>query len=101
MIGINLHQYHATCSKEIGVMKAVGYQNRGQRNIYLRGSLDFVGIALLGIYGCTRGGKFGASTIVSHFYPSITKVFELNLLSVLGTLVRSITWLCLSLLPGA
>ena len=88
-------------SKEIGVMKAVGYQNRDVKGIfYLRRYLDCRHRLVTGLLVAQGVGSL-ANAVVNHFYPSITKVFELNLLSVLGTLAFcSITWLCLSLLPS-
>ena len=74
-------------SKEIGVMKAVGYQNRDVKGIFIYEAIWIVGIALLLAFLVAQGVGSLANAIVSHFYPSITKVFELNLLSVLGTLV--------------
>lgn len=74
-------------SKEIGVMKAVGYQNCDVKGIFIYEAIWIVGIALLLAFLVAQGVGSLANAIVSHFYPSITKVFELNLLSVLGTLV--------------
>ncbi|VRL61807.1 puttaive FtsX-family transport protein [Streptococcus pneumoniae] len=74
-------------SKEIGVMKAVGYQNRDVKGIFIYEAIWIVGIALLLAFLVAQGVGSLANAIVSHFYPSIAKVFELNLLSVLGTLV--------------
>ena len=74
-------------SKEIGVMKAVGYQNRDVKGIFIYEALWIVGIALLIAFIIAQGLGSLANIIVHHFYPSISKVFELNLLSVSGTLV--------------
>ena len=60
MIGIIIYINIMQRSKEIGVMKAVGYQNRDVKGIfYLRGYLDCRYCLAAGIFGCTRGGKFG------------------------------------------
>ena len=87
MIGIIIYINIMQRSKEIGVMKAVGYQNRDVKGIFIYEAIWIVGIALLLAFLVAQGVGGLANTIVSHFYPSITKVFELNLLSVLGTLV--------------
>ena len=87
MIGIIIYINIMQRSKEIGVMKAVGYQNRDVKGIFIYEAIWIVGIALLLAFLVAQGVGSLATAIVSHFYPSITKVFELNLLSVLGTLV--------------
>ncbi len=87
MIGIIIYINIMQRSKEIGVMKAVGYQNRDVKGIFIYEAIWIVGIALLLAFLVAQGVGSLANAIVSHFYPSITKVFELNLLSVLGTLV--------------
>ena len=87
MIGIIIYINIMQRSKEIGVMKAVGYQNRDVKGIFIYEAIWIVGIALLLAFLVAQGVGSLANAIVSHFYPSITKVFELNLLSILGTLV--------------
>ena len=87
MIGIIIYINIMQRSKEIGVMKAVGYQNRDVKGIFIYEAIWIVGIALLLAFLVAQGVGSLANAIVSHFYPSINKVFELNLLSVLGTLV--------------
>ena len=87
MIGIIIYINIMQRSKEIGVMKAVGYQNRDVKGIFIYEAIWIVGIALLLAFLVAQGVGSLANAIVSYFYPSITKVFELNLLSVLGTLV--------------
>lgn len=87
MIGIIIYINIMQRSKEIGVMKAVGYQNRDVKGIFIYEALWIVGIALLIAFIIAQGLGSLANIIVHHFYPSISKVFELNLLSVLGTLV--------------
>lgn len=74
-------------SKEIGVMKAVGYQNRDVKGIFIYEALWIVGIALFIAFIIAQGIGSLANVIVHHFYPSISKVFELNLLSILGTFI--------------
>lgn len=87
MIGIIIYINIMQRSKEIGVMKAVGYQNRDVKGIFIYEALWIVGIALLIAFIIAQGLGSLANVIVHHFYPSISKVFELNLLSILGTFV--------------
>ena len=87
MIGIIIYINIMQRSKEIGVMKAVGYQNRDVKGIFIYEALWIVGIALLIAFIIAQGLGSLANIIVHHFYPSISKVFELNLLSVSGTLI--------------
>ncbi|WP_369094690.1 FtsX-like permease family protein, partial [Haemophilus influenzae] len=47
MIGIIIYINIMQRSKEIGVMKAVGYQNRGVKGIFIYEAIWIVGIALL------------------------------------------------------
>ena len=87
MIGIIIYINIMQRSKEIGVMKAVGYQNRDVKGIFIYEALWIVGIALLIAFIIAQGLGSLANVIVHHFYPSISKVFELNLLSILGTFI--------------
>ena len=87
MIGIIIYINIMQRSKEIGVMKAVGYQNRDVKGIFIYEALWILGIALFIAFIIAQGIGSLANVIVHHFYPSISKVFELNLLSILGTLV--------------
>ena len=87
MIGIIIYINIMQRSKEIGVMKAVGYQNRDVKGIFIYEALWIVGIALFIAFIIAQGIGSLANVTVHHFYPSISKVFELNLLSILGTLV--------------
>ena len=87
MIGIIIYINIMQRSKEIGVMKAVGYQNRDVKGIFIYEALWIVGIALFMAFLVAQGLGSLANVIVKHFYPSIPKVFELNLVSILGTLV--------------
>ena len=87
MIGIIIYINIMQRSKEIGVMKAVGYQNRDVKGIFIYEALWIVGIALFIAFIIAQGLGSLANVIVHHFYPSISKVFELNLLSILGTFV--------------
>ena len=87
MIGIIIYINIMQRSKEIGVMKAVGYQNRDVKGIFIYEALWIVGIALFIAFIIAQGLGSLANIIVHHFYPSISKVFELNLLSISGTLV--------------
>ena len=87
MIGIIIYINIMQRSKEIGVMKAVGYQNRDVKGIFIYEALWIVGIALFIAFIIAQGIGSLANVIVRHFYPSISKVFELNLLSILGTFI--------------
>ena len=87
MIGIIIYINIMQRSKEIGVMKAVGYQNRDVKGIFIYEALWIVGIALLIAFIIAQGIGSLANVTVHHFYPSISKVFELNLLSIFGTLI--------------
>lgn len=87
MIGIIIYINIMQHSKEIGVMKAVGYQNRDVKGIFIYEALWIVGIALFIAFIIAQGIGSLANVIVHHFYPSISKVFELNLLSIFGTLI--------------
>ena len=87
MIGIIIYINIMQRSKEIGVMKAVGYQNRDVKGIFIYEALWIVGIALFIAFIIAQGLGSLANVIVHHFYPSISKVFELNPLSILGTFV--------------
>ena len=87
MIGIIIYINIMQRSKEIGVMKAVGYQNRDVKGIFIYEALWIVGIALFIAFIIAQGIGSLANVTVHHFYPSISKVFELNLLSIFGTLI--------------
>ena len=87
MIGIIIYINIIQRSKEIGVMKAVGYQNRDVKGIFIYEALWIVGIALFIAFIIAQGIGSLANVTVHHFYPSISKVFELNLLSIFGTLI--------------
>ena len=70
-------------SKEIGVMKAVGYLNRDVKAIFVYEALRITGISLALALLVSQGiGNLG-NMIVSHLYPSVSKVFDLNLTSIL------------------
>lgn len=83
MIGIIIYINIMQRSKEIGVMKAVGYCNRDVKAIFIYEALWIsvisLGIALLVALGI---GSL-ANMIVSHIYPNIASVFDLNLMSLL------------------
>ena len=87
MIGIIIYINIMQRSKEIGVMKAVGYQNRDVKGIFIYEALWIVMIALFIAFVIAQGLGSIANVTVHHFYPSISKVFELNLLSIFGTLI--------------
>ena len=86
MIGIIIYINIMQRSKEIGVMKAVGYQNRDVKGIFIYEALWIVMIALFIAFVIAQGLGSIANVTVHHLYPSISKVFELNLLSIFGTL---------------
>ena len=81
MIGIII--YIMQRSKEIGVMKAVGYLNRDVKAIFVYEALWITGISLALALLVSQGVGSLANMIVSHFYPSVSKVFDLNLTSIL------------------
>ena len=85
MIGIIIYINIMQRSKEIGVMKAVGYQNRDVKGIFIYEAIWIVGIALFMAFLIAQGLGSIANVVVNHFYPSISKVFELNLFSIFGT----------------
>ena len=87
MIGIIIYINIMQRSKEIGVMKAVGYQNRDVKGIFIYEALWIVMIALFIVFVIAQGLGSIANVTVHHFYPSISKVFELNFLSIFSTLV--------------
>jgi len=87
MIGIIIYINIMQRSKEIGVMKAVGYQNNDMKGIFIYEAIWIVGIALFMAFLIAQGLGSIANVTVHHFYPSISKVFELNLLSIFGTLI--------------
>jgi len=76
MIGIIIYINIMQRSKEIGVMKAVGYQNRDVKGIFIYEAIWIVGIALLLAFLVAQGVGSLANAVVNHFYPSITKVFK-------------------------
>ena len=86
MIGIIIYINIMQRSKEIGVMKAVGYQNRDVKGIFIYEAIWIVGIALFMAFLIAQGLGSIANVVVNYFYPSISKVFELNLFSIFGTL---------------
>ena len=86
MIGIIIYINIMQRSKEIGVMKAVGYQNNDVKGIFIYEAIWIVGIALFMAFLIAQGLGSIANVVVNHFYPSISKVFELNLFSIFGTL---------------
>ena len=83
MIGIIIYINIMQRSKEIGVMKAVGYLNRDVKAIFVYEALWITGISLALALLVSQGVGSLANMIVSHFYPSVSKVFDLNLTSIL------------------
>mgnify|MGYP001018857957 FL=1 len=90
MIGIIIYINIMQRSKEIGVMKAVGYQNNDVKGIFIYEAIWIVGIALFMAFLIAQGLGSLANVVVNHFYPSISKVFELNFLSIFSTLVFAV-----------
>ena len=90
MIGIIIYINIMQRSKEIGVMKAVGYQNNDVKGIFIYEAIWIAGIALFMAFLIAQGLGSLANVIVNHFYPSISKVFELNFLSIFSTLVFAV-----------
>ena len=83
MIGIIIYINIMQRSKEIGVMKAVGYLNRDVKAIFVYEALWITGISLVLALLVSQGIGSLANMIVSHLYPSVSKVFDLNLTSIL------------------
>ena len=83
MIGIIIYINIMQRSKEIGVMKAVGYLNRDVKAIFVYEALWITGISLALALLVSQGVGSLSNMIVSHFYPSVSKVFDLNLTSIL------------------
>lgn len=83
MIGIIIYINIMQRSKEIGVMKAVGYLNRDVKAIFVYEALWITSISLALALLVSQGVGSLANMIVSHFYPSVSKVFDLNLTSIL------------------
>ena len=83
MIGIIIYINIMQRSKEIGVMKAVGYLNRDVKAIFVYEALWITGTSLALALLVSQGIGSLANMIVSHLYPSVSKVFDLNLTSIL------------------
>ena len=83
MIGIIIYINIMQRSKESGVMKAVGYLNRDVKAIFVYEALWITGISLALALLVSQGIGSLANMIVSHLYPSVSKVFDLNLTSIL------------------
>ena len=66
-------------SKEIGVMKVVAYLNRDVKAIFIYEALWITNISLALALLVSQGIGSLANMIVSHLYPSVGKVFDLNL----------------------
>lgn len=83
MIGIIVYINIMQRSREIGVMKAVGYLNRGVQSIFLYESLIITFLSLAAAFLVAQVIGSIANVLVRHFYPSITRVFFLDLQSIL------------------
>ncbi|MDS8157574.1 FtsX-like permease family protein, partial [Streptococcus pneumoniae] len=71
MIGIIIYINIMQRSKEIGVMKAVGYLNRDVKAIFVYEALWITGISLALALLVSQGIGSLANMIVSHLYPSV------------------------------
>lgn len=91
MIGVIVYINIMQRSREIGVMKAVGYLNKDVKAIFLLESLliTFISLLFAFVISLAIGGL--ANTIVNHFYKDIERVFALNWQSVLGMILLAFT----------
>ncbi|MGT2926962.1 ABC transporter permease [Streptococcus cuniculipharyngis] len=87
MIGVIIYINIMQRSKEIGVMKAVGYLNRDIKGIFVYESLLITFISLLISFLVASLIGAIANQVVQEFYPSIKQVFLLNIQSILVMLV--------------
>ena len=100
MIGIIIYINIMQRSKEIGVMKAVGYQNRDVKGIFIYEALWIVGIALFIAFIIAQGIGSLANVLFIIFIRLSLKVFELNLLlNFWNSRFCLASWLHFSLLP--
>lgn len=83
MIGVIIYINIMQRSKEIGVMKAVGYLNKDVKSIFVYESMIITFSSLLISFIVAIGIGTLANVIVRQQFPSITKVFALNWQSVL------------------
>lgn len=83
MIGVIIYINIMQRSKEIGVMKAVGYLNQDIKRIFVYESLLITFISLIMAFVVSLGIGSLANLLVKQFYPSIKRVFLLDLKSVL------------------
>lgn len=83
MIGVIIYINIIQRSKEIGVMKTVGYLDKHVKSIFIYESLLITFLALFVALVISQVLGFVANTIISQYYPSITRVFYLNINSIL------------------
>ncbi|TWS94103.1 ABC transporter permease [Streptococcus sp. sy018] len=83
MIGVIIYINIMQRSKEIGVMKAVGYLNQNIKRIFIYESLLITGISLIMAFLVSLGIGSLANLLVKRFYPEIEQVFLLDAKSVL------------------
>ncbi|TWT09924.1 ABC transporter permease [Streptococcus sp. sy004] len=83
MIGVIIYINIMQRSKEIGVMKAVGYLNQNIKRIFIYESLLITGISLMLAFLVSLGIGSLANLLVKRFYPEIEQVFLLDAKSVL------------------
>lgn len=82
MIGVIIYINIMQRSKEIGVMKAVGYLNKDVKAIFVYESMIITFASLIISFIVTLGIGSLANIIVRQRFPNITKVFALNWQSV-------------------
>lgn len=83
MIGVIIYINIMQRSREIGVMKAVGYLNKDVRTIFLYESLLITFISLIFAFIVSTSIGAIANQVVKHYVPSIETVFSLNVTSIL------------------
>lgn len=90
MIGVIIYINIMQRSKEIGVMKAVGYLNRDIKRIFVYESLVITFLALVFSFLVANLIGLIANQLVQAFYPGIKQVFLLNAQSLLVMLLLAI-----------
>lgn len=90
MIGVIIYINIMQRSKEIGVMKAVGYLNRDIKRIFVYESLVITTVSLLIAFVVSILIGNLANVVVRHFYESIEQVFLLDVKSVVVMIVLAL-----------
>ncbi|MBF0015411.1 ATP-binding cassette domain-containing protein [Enterococcus casseliflavus] len=83
MIGVIIYINIIERTKEIGVMKAVGYQNKDIKAIFNYEAILITILAFIFAVVVSFGIGTLSNLIVRHEFPNITQVFELHFLAVL------------------